>query len=38
MLVVVGTLPWLFSGFINDAAHIMMDNAAYTQALMEVIQ
>ena len=38
MLIVVGTAPWIFSGFINDAAHIMMDNAAYTQALMEVIQ
>jgi NADH:ubiquinone oxidoreductase subunit 2 (subunit N) len=38
LLIAVGTLPWTFSGFINDAAHVMMDNAAYTQALKEVIQ
>jgi len=38
LLIAVGILPWLFSGVINDAAHIMMDNAAYVQALMEVTQ
>jgi proton-translocating NADH-quinone oxidoreductase chain N len=38
LLVIVGTLPWLFSGFINNAATVMLDNAAYIQALMEVKQ
>jgi multicomponent Na+:H+ antiporter subunit D len=38
LLLIVGTLPWLFSGFINDASTVMLDNAAYIQALMEVKQ
>jgi proton-translocating NADH-quinone oxidoreductase chain N len=38
LLIAVGTLPFLFSGFINDAALVMMDNASYVKALMEVAQ
>lgn len=36
LLVIVGIFPLLFSGFINEAAHVMIDSATYTNILMGV--
>jgi multicomponent Na+:H+ antiporter subunit D len=33
VLILVGTAPWLFSGFINDAATVMLDSPMYVHML-----
>lgn len=38
VLLVVGMAPWLFSGFINDAAKVMLDSVTYATYLTGGIQ
>ena len=33
-LVVIGIAPWLISGFVHDASQVMLDSAAYLQAIL----
>jgi len=38
VLLLVGTVPFLFSSFINDAAQVMMDSSTYANMLTGVIK
>lgn len=38
LLLVVGTAPWLFSSYINDAAEVMLDSVTYATHLTGGIQ
>ena len=38
LLLLVGTAPFFFSGFINDAAKVMLDSSTYANTLMGVNQ
>jgi len=33
-LVVIGIAPWLISGFVDEASQVMLDSAAYLQAIL----